>query len=277
MTIPYNPLMKPPLGTPINKARAKQLGHIGYWPMNENGGATVQDLSGNGNTGVFVDNTAWVSGKFGPALAFDGTNDNVNFGDSDLFSFTDGAGNDKPFSISTWVKASTLSGSILNKYNATGDNREWQFYFYNNQQMRLGLYNYDSASNRIRAYCSVVGWSGDWFHAAVTYDGSELWTGIKAYLNGVQRTTFNDSLGTYVGMSNRGEPVLLSATLAGQIGSMAVYNRVLTASEIALLHREPFCMFKDPAEAALLGGYQVAGGVSVPVMYHHYQIAAGAA
>ena len=43
--------IKPNLGIPINWGNPLANGLVGYWPMLEGTGNTVQDLSGNGNDG----------------------------------------------------------------------------------------------------------------------------------------------------------------------------------------------------------------------------------
>jgi len=52
----------------------------GYWPMDENTGtSTTADKSGNGNDGTLISITgnAWVPGKEGSALKFDGSADSL--------------------------------------------------------------------------------------------------------------------------------------------------------------------------------------------------------
>ena len=55
--------------------------------MNETEGSTAYDSSGNGYDGTIFE-SSWVSGVFGNALNFDGTDDYVTFGDLELFSPT---------------------------------------------------------------------------------------------------------------------------------------------------------------------------------------------
>ena len=73
-------------------------GLVAYWPLDEAGGTTTADLSGNGSDGTFVDAPVWVAGKFGSALDFDGSNDAVDCGNQSILDF----GTDD-FTISCWV------------------------------------------------------------------------------------------------------------------------------------------------------------------------------
>jgi hypothetical protein len=65
-------------------------GPVAYWKFDEGQGTNVYDLSGNGNNGTLNLGTsgntdpskAWVPGKFGTALSFDGVDDYVNIPDN---------------------------------------------------------------------------------------------------------------------------------------------------------------------------------------------------
>jgi len=50
---------------------------LAIWTFDEGTGNKVNDVSGKGVNGNFVDTPKWVSGKFGKALSFDGDNDSV--------------------------------------------------------------------------------------------------------------------------------------------------------------------------------------------------------
>ena len=46
-------ILKPPKGAMLNRGHPLSRGLKGCWLMNEGGGKIVNDLSGNGNTGIF--------------------------------------------------------------------------------------------------------------------------------------------------------------------------------------------------------------------------------
>lgn len=74
-------VIKPPFG----QARLKQghplnQGLVGWWLMNEGGGLKAYDLSGKGNHGTLTNGPTWTTGKRGPAISFDGTNNYINLG-----------------------------------------------------------------------------------------------------------------------------------------------------------------------------------------------------
>ena len=74
-------ILKPPKGAMLNRGHPLALGLVGCWLMNEGGGNIVNDLSGNGNTGVFVgDGVSWSAGKYGPGISLAGSDDYVSLG-----------------------------------------------------------------------------------------------------------------------------------------------------------------------------------------------------
>jgi len=54
---------------------------VGHWKLDEGGGTTAQDSSGNGNNGTLQGAPVWVAGVLGRALQFNGSN-SVNCGDA---------------------------------------------------------------------------------------------------------------------------------------------------------------------------------------------------
>lgn len=56
-----------------------QPGMMAYWPLDEGAGTTARDYVG-GYNGTLTNGPAWVAGKFGQALQFDGANDMVVLG-----------------------------------------------------------------------------------------------------------------------------------------------------------------------------------------------------
>ena len=69
---------------------------LGVWLFDEGSGDVVMDSSGNGIDGTFNGAPAWVDGRFGTALSFDGDDDYVEM--SDPVNVSDGT-----HTISVWV------------------------------------------------------------------------------------------------------------------------------------------------------------------------------
>ncbi|MBI2404682.1 hypothetical protein HYV22_00705, partial [Candidatus Gottesmanbacteria bacterium] len=88
-------------------------GPVGYWKMDEGSGTDANDNSGKGNTGTLTSGPTWVQGKYGKAVSFDGSDDNVNIPDQSNWDFSQGGldAGKQDFTISAWTK---LSSSIVN-------------------------------------------------------------------------------------------------------------------------------------------------------------------
>jgi hypothetical protein len=101
-----------------------------YWPMDSGSGSTTTDLVGNAD--LSLSGPSWVTGEFGTALHFDGSNDEADAGQS----LVDTDGN---FTVSAWVKLDNLTNDFRTavsqedgdapafwlQYN--GNNNRWRF------------------------------------------------------------------------------------------------------------------------------------------------------
>ena len=180
---------------------------------------------------------------------FDGTNDDVDLGDSDTFSFGDGSTTDSPFSVCAWVKMDDATNfRTLSKFQSSTSEREWFFQFGADDRLYLLLYD-DDGSSRIgrRTTTQYTANQQSWLHAAATYDGSGSASGISLYTTTVAGTTSQDdttnqNLGTYSAMHNTAASMKIGRlgdfTTAGvhyadgNIADVRLYNKELTSVEV---------------------------------------------
>lgn len=171
------------------------------------------------------------------SMDFDGVDDYVNLGDSDDFSFGDGA-TDSPFSISAWIKMDDSSGfRIFNKYS--GSANEYQFGMGGAQKLQMYIFdNTSSFKYRARVYNTILN-TGQWYHVATTYSGvggTNAQDGIKIYVDGVRVDDSTVSSGAYVAMGNKTTPVYIgkldSSYSNGKIDEVSVFNSELSQSDI---------------------------------------------
>jgi hypothetical protein len=84
-----------------------------------------------------------------------------------------------------------------------------------------------------------------WYHAAFILDSNY---NARMYVNGVQQVSTGNSGSLY----NANDVLRLGSrtgtvdNFKGMIDLVTIFDRVLSASEITLLCREPFCMFENP-------------------------------
>jgi hypothetical protein len=89
---------------------------VGIWLFDEGSGDIARDSSGKGNDATLVNSPAWVDGKFGKALKFNGQDTCVQTGQKLL----DGL---EEFTIVTWINTDNLTGSRIGlKYSSVAGN-----------------------------------------------------------------------------------------------------------------------------------------------------------
>ena len=206
-------------------------GLVGAWcPPLGMTGSRLLDWSGKGIHGTLVGNTAWVPGKFGPCLSFDGTDDYVDVGAN---TNNLGISNDLNYTVAVTAKWPS--------YGAPGDQRPLvSSYFGVSYSLRI-VEGADSAHGVVRLVhddailSSGVLVAGPWYYIVQTYRGSDHFAEI--YIDGVLSNsgTVNDAflLGTYpvfIGYDN------VVKFWNGLINDVMIFNRALSASEIQQLY-----------------------------------------
>ena len=224
--------VKPPLGTQLD--RSHPLGNpVAAYFMLEGGGSKIYDLSGNGNTGSFVGNTAWVPGKFGSCLSFDGVGDYIASAATPTLKIVEGT-------LSVWAKTSVPGLYLLTV--GSGGNR---------------VFITMTGGGAIRGQ-ALIGWStifqintptgalhdGKWHHSVLTWNSSEAVFYVDGRReiseSGDERWNNTANVAAQIGADGSG-----TTNWNGSIDNVMIFNRALTASEIVQLYREPFCMFQQ--------------------------------
>ncbi len=217
---------------------------IAHWKMDEtswNGTADeAKDTSGNNlhATSASGANTT-SSGKFNYAGTFDGTDDHLDFSDSDLLSFGNST-TDKPFSITAWINPNdATSFGIISKGSTTAP----EYFFKMDSSGLLELDLYDNSTSAVKGRettADLTGYESSWVHVAATYDGTSGTTGIKLYVNGVEQDTDSVIIGSYTAMHNQAQAGAIGRYLNdgagyyanGKVDDVRIYNYELTANQI---------------------------------------------
>lgn len=215
----------------VNRTHRLGRGLVGMWMCNERSGTQVFDLSGNGNHGVFGAGAAspsWTSGKFGPALDFDGVDDRIVLPDMSTLFDTEAT-----LVMYHYPRVSDSSQGFL-----TFNTGEGSHYPYNDNKLYIATFN---NARIISAY--IPSWTVlEPHHLAITTSPGA--NNYKLYHNGVLDSTYTGPASVsfpstaYIGYGGTNDH------WDGQIEYIVLYNRVLSASEIALFYRELFCMFE---------------------------------
>ena len=177
--------------------------------------------SGNNHTGVVSGATWATSGKFGPALSFDGSGGWVTIVDASDLDLTTG------MTLEAWVFPTTTSGvrDILIKEGSSVDiynlyARNWRGRPESN--VLIGGTNRTAEGTALAA--------NTWTHVAGTYDGTTL----RLYINGVQAasTAVSGPIASSTGPLRIGGNSLWGEFFQGLIDEVRIYDRALSQAEI---------------------------------------------
>ncbi len=203
---------------------------IGHWKLDDGAGTTALDATVNGNNGTLEDGPTVVDGKFGQALAFEGSRVAIPASDSltaDLFQGS--------FTLSAWINPKRTGNTWQQIFRSMiADDTSNDTLFINNDG-RLswrGRIGGDWAGGMCETAPDVVP-ADQWTHIAVTGDG----TNFRIYVNGAlsQESAFQTTDGTNATYYIGGDPTWIGESYAGMIDDVRIYNVALTAEEIEAL------------------------------------------
>jgi mono/diheme cytochrome c family protein len=200
---------------------------------------SFSDLSGGFHHGrTIAGEPTFDAGRIGRAASFDGDTE-VSFGDAATFE------RDRPFSMALWLKGRGSRPLSVFQKIADAEHRrgfEWRF----DDIALVGIQKWaarltitlasGSPGGAIEIRTSERLTLGDWYHVAVTYDGSGTASGLRLYVDGeaAATVTVKDAL---QGPTHTDAPLLLgSSTLGrpfiGQIDDLRLYSTVLAPGQI---------------------------------------------
>src|SRR5207253_5767275 len=182
------------------------------------------DSSGQGNVGTISGATWTTAGKYGKALTFNGTSNWVTVPDANSLDLT------TAMTIEAWVNPTAVSGyqeAVLKE--ATGD-LAYALYANNGTPAVPGGVMSSGAAQRTAPGTSAIA-VNVWTHIATTFDGATL----RMFVNGVQTGTasLSGSINVTTGPLRIGGNAIWGEYFSGRIDEVRVYNRALTAAEIA--------------------------------------------
>ncbi len=161
---------------------------VGYWKFDEGSGTVAKDSSGNGNDGTLMNSPAWVDGKYGKALQFDGRDDYADLGTSPSLDL----GN--IFSISAWFYLNAdLPASGSSNWIYDGGDRPGIYF----SGKKLRFYSYHITWDDLDSISDID--VRKWYHVVVVWDGSTK----NIYLNGQLDTSRNNANAQTLGTATK--------------------------------------------------------------------------
>jgi hypothetical protein len=210
-------------------------GPVGVWKLDEGGGATAADGSGNGNNGVLSGGATWVPGVFGGAIALDGSTGEIKVSDNNALEPATAV------TVSAWVKAAGSPGTY--RYIvAKGGNQciaaSYGLYTSLNGGLEFYISQHHGITYALSPDAGQGVWDGNWHLAVGTFDG----TTIRLYIDGVQVGSGTPQTGTleYLLQSSNdfyigNYPSCQPHHFQGDIDEVAVWSRALGSAEISAL------------------------------------------
>ncbi len=234
------------IGKPINN-----LGLVAYWPLDEASGSVAGDASGHGQTGTISGSAPWTLGKRGGAVEF-GTSLN-QYIDGGAIAALDGATRatmcaylyrvDGTWPVSVGAGNLTALKQFVVEWATDGN-----------------LYFEADTDGSQYNYVPLTG--GGWHHFCFVFNGT-LAGNARAviYVDGAATSATygntppaalptNAQMGNFVIGSN-----INSGGSTGKIDEVRVYNRALSAAEVAALYTGGGSYIVSPAKLAALGNY----------------------
>jgi hypothetical protein len=236
-----------PAPLPVQSTDA--MGLVAAYSFDEDSGTTVTDVSGQGNHGTLTEATWTTQGKFGAALAFNGTTSWVTVPDDPSLDLTTG------MTLEAWVYPTvTLTGwrTVIQKEEPEGPDGVVYFLQANSDMNQPATGMSINGEEILYGRTSLV--AGSWTHLAATYDG----TWQRLYINGVEvaQQMQTGLIASSSGDLSIGGDSVWKQYFQGRIDEVRIYNRALSASEIQadmdtpinLLHNLPPLSVGDAAQ-----------------------------
>ncbi len=209
------------------------------YQLNDN----ANDTCGNSN-GTFT-NPSYVTGKFGNAASFNGSNNYIEVPLADTPSLL-------VSTVTFWVKTTTTSadGIIGVGLSSSGYWQSFQAYCYGGGLGGALVVRYGNGTAEGPAISSTSSIdTGEWVFCAVTMSGSTVGSTIKLYVNGVLETTHtttvsrtdSTSKGLVMGAYYAGNTSQFQNWFTGTVDQARIFPSVLTASQITELYNETSC------------------------------------
>lgn len=246
---------------------------LGIYARLDSGAAAADQWTADGTQNGTLNNGTTRIDDSGLAYSFDGTDDNISFGDV-LDSVCTGAS--AKFSIAAWVKL-TASGNcmILSKLGDGSHGESVRQFGFRCNGGALNLVWFGAADgSTVRVLTTSTNLNGaGWQHVAMTFDATISNADNKAtlWLNGSSQTiTVATSTGSPVSIPDTTARLAAGAAIGaasstvsyrwqGCIDDLLVYPRILTSTEIANLAAQRGAAYQTVAAGGLINSQSLVG------------------
>ncbi len=212
---------------------------IADWLMSDGAGGVIADLSGNGNTGTFdlgLASPTWIAGDKGKAVFFDG-GDQIIANKAGTLDITNNQ-------MTILVRFYVTSTAAHQGFAGIREDGAWA------NQYRIGLRNGGGFRVYVETLAGLVTLTtagghtttNKWHTVVGVYDGANIYV----YFDGVLISGPAAQTGNIVSNAQGNFTIgRQSSFLTGGVSEVCVFNRALSAAEIALPYREPFYRYPE--------------------------------
>jgi len=202
-------------------------GLVGWWKMDESSWGSVVDSSGNGKTGTANGGATVVAGKFGNGGNFDGVDDNISIGGTEVSG---------KMSVSAWIYQPSISSSNcagVTDYNRCTVLTVGGRNIFEITDGSINIYGYSWNTPQWVTIGSAIT-AAAWHHVVYTYDQTTL----KVYVDGNKvGSDYNVPGNMYsMGTIGIGKYIGVGRHFYGKIDDMRIYSRDLSPSEVNQLY-----------------------------------------
>jgi glycerophosphoryl diester phosphodiesterase len=246
-------------------------GLVAYWDFDEGSGATINDSSGNNNTGTMSGGT-WGTGYYQSALEFNGTSSYVNIPISSSLDIGGSA-----VSISSWLKLDILPTVMPGNFGPIFDSDQDSYILYldkSNAELRFKVKDNDIDVERPGIPESLLS-TGNWIHVVGVYNGDEAMIYLNGELVDYHINVFLDNLltGQVPQLGQNG-----GFYYDGSIDELKIYDRALSRDEVRSIYQGHFLLCTEQAsetvELSTLGLSNIADTTVCDSTQLTYQIGA---
>jgi hypothetical protein len=194
---------------------------VAAYSFAEGAGTTVADLSGHGHTGTITNATWTTAGKYGNALAFNGTDARVTIDDAASLRLTTG------MTLEAWVKPSAGGGRWVDVVYKGDDNYYLEASTTSAGRPGIGI---RTAASRHESFGTTTVALNAWTHLAATYDGAML----RFYVNGTQVSSqsMTGNIMTSTNPLQIGGDSIYGQYFAGTLDEVRIYSVALNPTQI---------------------------------------------
>jgi hypothetical protein len=242
------PLLKPTRGLKINLGHPLARGLVGCYLFNEGGGKKVFNvIQPSVSEGTLEGGAAWKPGGEGFCIEFAAGGNAVNVAHSSGLAF-DGYTDSYTVIIRAKGDSQPTNYRLLEK---RGGQTPYPVALRRGAGVVLSSYLSDGIVTPTVSFGTV--WNSVWHTLGFVVDHSANY--LYAYKDGIRVDSAQNTVTATTANSGSyyvGNSYLYSTDFVGQVAWLFIYNRALSAAEIAQLYREPFCMFEPRVSPCLL-------------------------